>query len=306
MTNRFGRNTSNYGQGVVELDAPEDELDRAEQATERLRAVFNSPAFAPPVLPAAAMDVHRMSQARDVKFEQLLATLEKDPMLAARVLKVASSPVYGGAPLQSLHSAVTRLGLKNLGAIVWEVALNMKVFRSKAYAGPMDQIRRHSTAVAHVARTLAKQTAIPLEYAFLCGLLHDVGAAATLLVLGENSGPSDAPLAPTVLEMVLAQIHADASQLVAKCWNLPGDLQWVLGGHHSVLISGYPHPVSSLIAVTENLVAELGSGFGLGSPPWDNTTDMALLAAKKALGLEQRAIDSLHNEIIQTLQTLEH
>jgi HD-like signal output (HDOD) protein len=302
----FGRNNGNYGRGEVTISAPDlDASDQASEVEARLRAVFESPNFAPPVLPAAAMDVHRMSTARDVKLDQLLATLEKDPMLAARVLKVASSSVYGGAPIQSLHAAVTRLGLKNLGAVVWEVALNMKVFRSKAYAGPMDQIRRHSVAVAHVARSLSKLTSVPLEYAFLCGLLHDVGAAATLLVLGDGPG-AGAPLDPIVLEMVLKGVHAGASQLVAKQWNLPGDLQWVLGGHHEVVMSGYPHPVAALIAVAENLVSTFGSSFGLGSPPWDNTTEVALLAARQALGIEQRAIDTMSTEILQILQTLEH
>ena len=176
-----GNTASNYGKGAVLLEE-EDLLqagdDQAEEISERLKATFHSPDYVPPVLPAAAVEVHRLTQTQDVKIEQILAALEKDPLLAARVVKVASSPVYGGKPLQSLSEAVMRLGMRHLGDVVWEVALNMRVFRSKAYEAPMEAVRRHSVACAHVARCIAKLTPVPLEYAFLCGLLHDVGAAA--------------------------------------------------------------------------------------------------------------------------------
>jgi HD-like signal output (HDOD) protein len=309
MVSRFGGNNhnENYGRGVVELHVDEHLLDRAEHVTKRLQEVFNSDTFSPPVLPRAAMEVHRLSQARDVKFEALVTVLEQDPLLAARVLKVASSPVYGGVPLQSLHSAVTRLGLKNLGAIVWEVALNMRVFRSKAYEAPMDAIRRHSIAVAHGARVVAKLTAVPLEYAFLCGLLHDVGAAASLLILGETSvaGAKEVALSADVLDEVLSKVHAQASQVVAKLWKLPPDLQWVLGAHHTVTISGYPHPAASAVAIAEKLVAEAGSDLGAAGLTWENTPETAIMAAQQALNIDARAMDSLRGDIAQMLQNLE-
>ena len=47
------------------------------------------------------MEVHRLTQNSDVQMDQVLSALEKDPLLAARVLKVASSPVYGGQLVQS-------------------------------------------------------------------------------------------------------------------------------------------------------------------------------------------------------------
>jgi putative nucleotidyltransferase with HDIG domain len=299
-------NDANYGKGVVVLD----ELDvtsnaHAEAISERLGAVFRSPEYTPPLLPAAAVEVHRLTQTKDVRLEQIQAVLEKDPMLAARILRVASSPVYGGQLVESLQTAVMRVGMRTLGDLVWEVALNMRVFRSKAYEAPMEAVRRHSIAVAHVSRAIAKLTPVPLEYAFLCGLLHDIGAAAALHLLGEGGSNAGAgALSSDVLEVVLGKAHADASQLVAKLWALPGDVQIVLANHHAVTIQGYAHPTAAIIAIAERAISE-EAGKGMKPPAWDHTREAALMAARDALSLSARSLDAVKKDTRTILAKLE-
>lgn len=307
MRDRFGTNVTDaaYGKGVVALTDAEVVGDaHAEEISERVTAVFHSPQYVPPVLPAAAVEVHRLSQTKDVKVEQILAALEKDPLLAARVLKVASSPVYGGQAVTSLHNAVVRLGTRELGVLVWEVALNMRVFRSKAYERPMERVRRHSIATAHVARTIAKLTPVPLEYAYLCGLLHDVGAAAALLLLGEGGSNTGRQLADDVLQVVLSKSHAEASCQVAKMWQLPADVQFVLAQHHTVTAQGYAHPTAAIVAVAEKLIRE-ESPRGSAVLDWDTTSDHALLAARDVLALSERALDALRKDVKNLLAKLE-
>jgi HD-like signal output (HDOD) protein len=302
---RGGTGASNYGKGNVALD--EDELSdgQAEEISERLKATFLSPDYVPPLLPAAAVEVHRLSQQQDVKIEQILAVLEKDPLLAARVLKVAGSPVYSGQPLQSLSAAVMRLGMRHLADVVWEVALNMRVFRSKAYEAPMEAVRRHSIACAHVARAIAKLTPVPLEYAFLCGLLHDVGAAAALHLLGAGgSNLNGKPLDADTLQMVLHKAHAEASQLVAKLWQLPADVQVVLAHHHHVMVQGYVHPTAAIIALAERTIEE-ESGKGLPPLPWDSTRDAMFVIARDGLGMSQRSMDAIKKETRTLLAKME-
>jgi HD-like signal output (HDOD) protein len=311
VRDRRGSSTraDNYGQGVVELDESADSSTQAERLITRLRGNFATPQYAPPVLPVAALEVHRLSQAKNVKLDAVQATLEKDPLLAARVLKVANSSLYGGAPMQSLQHAVMRIGMKNLSGVVWEVAMNMRVFRCKVYEAPMETLRRHSTAVAHVSRLVAELTSIPLDYAFLCGLLHDCGAAAILLLLGERA-PGDTqvaePLLPDVLDEVLAAAHAEASLVIAKIWKLPDDLQLVLAHHHAVTIGGYSHPTASVIALAQRLVAEEGPALGLPAPTWDTTPLSSLQRAEESLGLRTAALDKLRTRAATLLTALAH
>lgn len=308
MRGRFGTssNDANYGKGVIVLsDAELSGNAHAEAISERLNAVFRSPEYQPPVLPAAAVEVHRLTQTKDVRLEQILAALEKDPLLAARILRVASSPVYGGQQLDSLQTAVMRLGMRMVADLVWEVALNMRVFRSKAYEAPMEVVRKHSIAVAHVARAIAKLTPVPLEYAFLCGLLHDVGAAAALLLLGEGGSNAGAgPLTADVLEIVLGKAHAEASQLIANLWTLPSDVQLVLANHHTVSIQGYAHPTAAIIAVAERVISE-EAGKNQKPPAWDQTRESAFMAARDALALSARTLDAVKKDTRNILAKLE-
>jgi len=308
MVRRFGTagNDANYGKGVVVLEDTELAGDaHAEAISERLTTVFRSPDYSPPVLPAAAVEVHRMTQTQDVRIEQVLSVLEKDPLLAARILRVASSSVYGGQAVESLQVAVMRLGLRTIADLVWEVALNMRVFRSKAYEGPMEAVRRHSIAVAHVSRAIAKLTPVPLEYAFLCGLLHDVGAAAALHLLGEGgSNAGGRPLTPDLLEIVLGKAHAEASQLVARLWTLPGDVQLVLANHHNVSVQGYAHPTAAIIAIAERAITEESTKASTALP-WDQTRDAAWLAARDALSLSARSLDAVKKDTRSILAKLE-
>jgi HD-like signal output (HDOD) protein len=308
VRDRFGNSTRapDYGRGTHEIEAASDPAQQAEIITRRIRATFAAPQYAPPVLPVAALEVHQLSQAKNVKLEQVLSALEKDPLLAARVLKVANSPLYAGAPLQSLHHAVLRLGMKNLASVVWEVALNMRVFRCKHYERPMEQIRRHSTAVAHLSRLVAQQTSIPLDYAFLCGLLHDVGAAGILLLLGERApgAQHDPALDDQVLHSVMDDTHAEASALIARVWKLPGDIQLVLAHHHSVSSGGYAHPTAAVVALAQKLALEEGPAVGLETPRWDETPLHALMAAEQALGIESGAFDKLRKKAEPLLSEL--
>jgi len=274
----------------------------AERIQEVLAHTFNSGDYAPPVLPAAALEVHRLSQQTSVEIHQVLAALEKDPMLAARVLKIASSPVFSSLPVVSLHSAVVRLGLMNLTNIVWEVSTNLRVFRSKAYAAPMESVRKHSTACAYISRVVAKRTSVSLDYAFLCGLLHDVGVAAALLVL--STDPSIV-IGDEVLAVALRSIHADASSVVARLWRLPADLQLVLGHHHLVSIQGHVHPVAAVVAVAEELAEELGFGLEFGNQKMvDATPSVVREQAHKALDLNEQSWAALRKEAEVTLKQL--
>lgn len=304
VRDRSGSSTRapDYGRGTYEIDASEDPGEQAQLITRRIRATFAAPNYAPPVLPVAALEVHQLSQAKNVKLEHVLSALEKDPLLAARVLRVANSPLFTGAPLHSLHHAVLRLGMKNLASVVWEVALNMRVFRSKTYEQPMEQIRRHSTVVAHLSRLVAQQTSIPLDYAFLCGLLHDVGAAAILLLLGERAPgqaagqPGEVALADDILAQVMEDTHAEASALIARIWNLPGDLQLVLEHHHKVMSGGYAHPTAAVVALAQKLALEEGPTVGCTMPPWDETPLSGLMAAEAALGIDNNAFEKLRKK----------
>jgi HD-like signal output (HDOD) protein len=287
-----------FGRGEYEIENPgSDTPERVEEFTKRLRAHFASPGYTPPLLPAVALEIHQIAQHPEVEIARVVSVLEKDPMLAARVLKISQSAAY--APLGSILSlkdAVVRIGLRALREIVWEVALTMRVFRSAQFGGPMETVRKHCIACAHASRQVASFTSIATDYAFLCGLLHDIGMAATLIVFGEQKD-GKTPADETLLAAILRATHEEASRTVASLWKLPGDVGLVLGHHHAVMVDGYVHPLAAIVAVGEELATELGFGLTLAGDACERTDPTALARAREALQLDERRMGLLREQV---------
>ena len=128
-----------------------------------------------------------LSRRPEVTVAEIVALLESDPLIAGRTLRIVRSPIYAGrSSIRSLRQAVIRLGLNTMRDIVLEDAMNMRVFRSEPHSAWMEQVRRHSVLTGHCARHVAKTTQACGEYAFLCGLLHDIGMAAILIAAAEH------------------------------------------------------------------------------------------------------------------------
>jgi len=237
-------------------------LDRHD-VVRKLQETFSSPSYRPPMLPQVAMEVMALSQKPGATFEELVALLQKDAVLAARVLSVAQSASFvGRSPVQTLQQASVRLGLRAMRDLVLEAALNMKIFRVPGYDAAMERLARHSAAVAHVVRAVCRRTRIEAEFAFLCGLLHDVGFPASLLALSadpEWRSASFEELAP-----VLDEVHEEASGVLARLWKLPENIQRIVATHHELAPGGKVEPVNAALIVAEHLVWEAGAGH---SPP---------------------------------------
>ncbi len=272
----------------------------------RLLRLFASPTYQPPMLPAVALEMLSLSQKPNITFGEVEAVLEKDPVLAARVLSIAQSAVYSPrTPILSLRQAAIRLGLKMLREIVLEAAMKMKVFRVKGYDGPMARLARHSTSTAYVMRAVCRTSSIDSEYAFLCGLLHDVGIAACLLALSDDRRGSVLPL--DSLAPVLDQIHEAASGVVTRLWGLPAPIQALVSHHHQVEVGGRAHPVHAALVVAEEIVRAMDLGavpLGSGVPgelAFDENPAHLLEAAMKVLRLDAAGLETLRAEAAEIL-----
>jgi HD-like signal output (HDOD) protein len=229
-----------------------------EALVDRLQGLFASPLYRPPVLPTVAIQIVELSRRPGVGFDEVVAVLEKDPLLAARVLSLSSSALYAGMQqVVSLRQAAIRLGLKTLRDLVLEAAMTLRVFRVPGYEEPMERLQHHSSVTAHVARVVCKRAAVDAEHAFACGLLHDVGFAAGILALVENQKPGDrlayADMAPAV-----AACHEEATALVAGLWKLHAPIADVVSRHHQ--LSRQSPPLVPVLVVSEQLAYELDAG----------------------------------------------
>jgi putative nucleotidyltransferase with HDIG domain len=190
---------------------------------------------------------------------------------------------------------VLRLGLKNLGEVVFEIALHMRVFRSVEYSGMMEQLRRHSTASGNLCRMLASRVGQDPEHAFLCGLLHDIGIAGILIVLGERR-KSEAALDPVVLSEVVGQIHEDVSGMLVRQWKLPSEVAEVVVHHHGRHAVTTAPLLSAVVAVADALASKFGFGMDLGAGPCDGNEEDLFVAACAKVNLDLGGMSALETE----------
>ena len=282
------RNSPHYGRGELELsDDVVSEITGPDFEGELLR-LFSSPKYQPPALPAVAMKVMELSRRRTVEFEEVSALLEQDPMLVAKVMARIQSAFYASAtPIRTLKQALVRLGIGGLRDLLMEVALNLRVFRAPAFAEPMNRLRRHSLVTAHGARIVCRYASVDAEYAFLCGLLHDVGIAATLVALGDGQVkvPDQRSIdGKAVLWNAIEESHQKVSGLVAGLWKLPDEIRLVLANHHQLTIDGYPHPMIAALLVAHGHATALGAALGgaEGIPPSLDVVEPQQLARAQA------------------------
>lgn len=251
--------------------------------TRRLIHLFRSQHYQPPTLPSVALELLQLNSKPDVEFGDVHRVLERDNVLAGHVLKIAQSPVYASrSPIRSLQEALIRLGLQTLTDLFVSVSMKMRMFRCKAYARPMDQVRLHCAATAHLARVVAMESGPTDGCAFLGGLLHDVGAAAALLVLADVKKGEPVPDFDKAWPAVL-QIHERTSAWLCGVWQLPSEVQEAVAAHH-----GEPQSRSgATIALAEALAIELDFA------PLDEGDAPAADAAISVLGLSSAAVDRI-------------
>ncbi len=274
--------------------------DVEEELLEKLWRTFRSPDYRAPVLPAVAVQLMQLAQDPGTTFRQVSDLLERDAFLAGHVLRTARSPLYAGrAEVASIEQALSRLGLQTLRDIVLQVALTSRVFRAKPYQPLMEALSRHTTAAAHVAKTIASATNVEAQAAFMCGLLHDVGVAGVLIAVSEQSGRT----APPKLEAIwpaIDTIHADVSRVMADRWGLPVEVSTAIGAHHEVLVDGRPDSMAAVLHLTEHVTDHLGMSL-FPSAADEPEVDMPLrvdsspngASAMQALGLGPADVETI-------------
>ncbi|MFT5582985.1 MAG: HD-like signal output (HDOD) protein [Cognaticolwellia sp.] len=264
-----------------------------DQVVQALQGTFRRVSYAPPMLPRVAIEILRLSQApvtielsRDI--EPLLA---QDPLLTAQVLRAANAPGMGAKkPIRSIRQAVTRLGLRGLRDVVITVSLRSRVFRTPSYQAELDALFSHSMAMATISQRVAQTTKGDARFAYLCGLLADLGIASSLLVFGEL--PEGAPplfsLWPAMLE-----VHEEAAATVGQAWRLPEEVVAVIGAHHRTP-SGPHARLQSTLAVAEEIAVLLGLHLGCQDPSWASfLSEERFTRARDALGVTPSKFEAI-------------
>jgi len=185
-----------------------------------------------PLLPEAAAEALRLAEDPRTNMSNIAHLVDRDPPLAARFVALAGSAVYSrGARIVSTQAALVRIGLASSRDLLLQVVYERSNAELPYYQSAVERSFARSLRAAIAAKLVAREHGRAYEYAYLCGLLHDIGEARIYRILAKM------PVPPS--EDVAAQLagrhHQRAGADIARAWRLPPDIVDACALHHARL-----------------------------------------------------------------------
>ena len=251
------------GRFTLGLDSPGPRMMYVELASLEIRMTRSENL---PVLPQAVSNILRLADDPNASQRDLEKAFEKDPAIAAKILKVANSAYYGGANIPTIGRAISYLGISAIRSLVVGVAFQ-QVTKSRSDVDQFDKVDfwRHSLATAVASRILGKlQFPARSEELYCMGMLHDIGQ----LVL-DRFMPEEFELALRMssgqglpLWMAERQVmgfdHAEVGGLLTRRWGLSDTMWSGIKHHHEPEEETASPEMSSIVCAAHALAYDAG------------------------------------------------
>lgn len=282
---------------------------QAEGADAQMKRKVESVKELPP-MPGIATEILALRNNPYAHVSELAAIVERDPGLAAQVIRYASSPFYGyQGKVESVAMAIARvLGMDFVMDLAFGLSLG-KSFRNPT-EGPLglNAFWQHATYTAALSQKLCNS----IDYmkrpspgvAYLAGLLHNFG----FLLLGHlfpeqfarlNKAVAEQPERPvTELEReVLGLSHTDLGLWLMEAWEMPKDIVEAVREHHNPDFRSDYSVYANLVYVANCLLARHGIG--------DADSVELPEALLEELGLDVERAEVALSEVMQGRESLD-
>ena len=192
-----------------------------------------------PSLPAVVAELIRTFGDADVATSELAAQISKDQALAAKTLRLANSSFYGlQSRVRTIDQAITVLGFDSVRSLVTAAGVVGQFRGTDGGAVDFTAFWRHAVGTAVCAKSLARLAGCKQEFAFVSGLLHDIGRLVLVTSFPEQYAAVLDCQRSTGSEVlhaersVLGIDHALVGQALARHWKFPALIQRAIGHHH--------------------------------------------------------------------------
>lgn len=198
-----------------------------------------------PAMPAIAQKLLALALDTDEGEAKLLKLIEQDPLIAAKIIGLANSPMFGSSrKVNSVSDATMLLGLTRVKSVAIGIATMSAVTKFPGGMFKANDLWLHSMAIALVMRTIAKAMPArtrPLDdQIFLAGLLHDIGYMALSFLDTPASDALHAQLqaqperpAQEIEQELLGVTHGEIGAQLGRHWDLPDEIIAVMRYHHT-------------------------------------------------------------------------
>lgn len=222
-----------------------------------------------PAMPIIAQKLLALKLDTDQDEQQMLLLVAQDPLISAKIIGLANSPLFGASrKISTVKDASLLLGLKKVQSVATGLALLSQMNKPVGRLN-IPALWEHNMSVAFAM--LAIVSAMPAkmrvndDLTFLAGMLHDVGYSVLAHLDVERSDELQTRMITepnrlaVELEMeVVGLTHDELGAELARHWNLPEEIVAAIRFHHDVHKSDAAQPLARIINLAEKLLPSSG------------------------------------------------
>lgn len=200
----------------------------------------------PQALPTVPKVVHELIASfedENVSIQKVVASINSDPVLSARLLRLANSSYYHmSRSVATVDDAVVMLGFMTVRTLVIGTGI---AHAFSGYRGiDLPRFWRYSTLTGAIASWLAREVQCSRDHAFTAGLMHGLGhlvmhncMAEPMLYLNKSCDWMDARRAE-IERTSFGFDHTDVGAELMRAWKLPAVLVDAVAQHGNPLARG--------------------------------------------------------------------
>jgi HD-like signal output (HDOD) protein len=213
-------------------------------------------------LPEIYIRVTELLEDENSSAHQIGSTVQTDPALTAKVLRLINSAYYGlPNSVSSIAQSVTLLGRQQLQQVLMGSVLVGVLKNFEISEFPLRDFWQHSIKTAIISRHLGMQNVHILDHEalFTAGLLHDMGWLIIAKVVPSaftNITQLAVERKVETLEIEsekLGLTHVDVGVALMQKWAIPGAITQCVKHHHNLEYEGPFSVETSIVALANKL-----------------------------------------------------
>lgn len=193
------------------------------------------------VLPEVYLRVQQLLNDSNTSAADIGRIINTDPVLTARLLKIANSPYFGmAARIDTIGRAVAIMGTQHLHDFLLATSVTSAFVGLPEPRPDLNRFWLRSTRCAIIARLIAIDcNVLGNERVFVAGLLNDIGHLVMYQLMPGPTAEAEAcaeaqgrSLAAVERELFFGYDYADVGSLLLQRWNLPPMLSEIIRHHN--------------------------------------------------------------------------
>jgi putative nucleotidyltransferase with HDIG domain len=227
-----------------------------------------------PAFPKSVQKILELTRNINCLPKELVAVIEKDPVMTVKILKVINSAYYGlPNKINSVAQSVVYLGINTVKNLALGFAAVGILPRMNSAGFDIQRYLLHSLLVASIGRQLATQyakgEADPGD-CYIAGLLHDFGKAVFAQFMAAEFREA---MLQTSLEgkplheaerATIGADHALVGAMLAKRWQFPDHMIDCIRDHHN--LAAEPSALMDCLRMANQIARKLA--IGDSGNPW--------------------------------------